>query len=47
MIHGAGFGLDDYVRLFYATLIDLIETGSDRISIFLSKINSLDTLGYK
>ena len=38
VIPGAGFGLDNYIRLSYATSIDIIENGIDRISIFLSKI---------
>ena len=38
VIPGAGFGLDDYIRLSYATSMDIIETGIDRISVFLSKI---------
>lgn len=38
VIPGAGFGLDNYIRLSYATSMDVIETGIDRISIFLSKI---------
>ncbi len=38
VIPGAGFGLDDYIRLSYATSMDIIETGIDRISTFLSKI---------
>ena len=38
VIPGTGFGLDDYIRLSYATSMDIIETGIDRISIFLSKI---------
>ena len=38
VIPGIGFGLDDYIRLSYATSMDIIETGIDRISIFLSKI---------
>lgn len=38
VIPGAGFGLDDYIRLSYATSIDVIENGIDRISTFLSKI---------
>ena len=38
VIPGAGFGLDEYIRLSYATSIDIIETGIDRISVFLSKI---------
>lgn len=38
VIPGAGFGLDDYIRLSYATSMELIEKGIDRISAFLSKI---------
>lgn len=38
VIPGAGFGLDNYIRLSYATSMDVIETGIDRISTFLSKI---------
>ncbi|HCW53666.1 MAG TPA: aspartate aminotransferase [Clostridium sp.] len=38
VIPGAGFGLDDYIRLSYATSMDIIEKGIDRISAFLSKI---------
>ena len=38
VIPGTGFGLDDYIRLSYATSMDIIETGIDRISTFLSKI---------
>lgn len=38
VIPGSGFGLDDYIRLSYATSMDIIETGIDRISTFLSKI---------
>lgn len=38
VIPGAGFGLDDYIRLSYATSMNVIETGIDRISTFLSKI---------
>ncbi|EKQ51161.1 MULTISPECIES: pyridoxal phosphate-dependent aminotransferase [unclassified Clostridium] len=38
VIPGAGFGLDGYIRLSYATSIDIIENGIDRISTFLSKI---------
>ena len=38
VIPGAGFGLDEYIRLSYATSMDVIETGIDRISVFLSKI---------
>lgn len=38
VIPGSGFGLDDYIRLSYATSMDIIENGIDRISTFLSKI---------
>ncbi|GAA0077544.1 pyridoxal phosphate-dependent aminotransferase [Clostridium sp. CTA-5] len=38
VIPGSGFGLDNYIRLSYATSIDIIEKGIDRLSIFLSKI---------
>lgn len=38
VIPGAGFGLDDYIRLSYATSVNIIENGIDRISTFLSKI---------
>ncbi|MBW6408606.1 pyridoxal phosphate-dependent aminotransferase [Clostridium weizhouense] len=38
VIPGSGFGLDNYIRLSYATSIEIIEKGIDRLSIFLSKI---------
>ena len=38
VIPGAGFGLDEYIRLSYATSMDIIETGIDRIATFLNKI---------
>ncbi|MDR3593959.1 pyridoxal phosphate-dependent aminotransferase [Clostridium sp.] len=38
VIPGAGFGLNEYIRLSYATSMDIIENGIDRISTFLSKI---------
>lgn len=38
VVPGAGFGLDDYIRLSYATSVNIIENGIDRISTFLSKI---------
>lgn len=38
VIPGSGFGLDNYIRLSYATSMDIIENGIDRISTFLSKI---------
>lgn len=38
VIPGSGFGLDDYVRLSYATSRELIEKGIDRIAHFLGEI---------
>lgn len=38
VIPGAGFGLDKYIRLSYATSMDIIETGIDRIAMFIDKI---------
>ncbi|WP_315070696.1 pyridoxal phosphate-dependent aminotransferase [uncultured Clostridium sp.] len=38
VVPGSGFGLDDYIRLSYATSMNIIENGIDRISTFLSKI---------
>lgn len=38
VIPGAGFGLDNYIRLSYATSIELIEKGLNRIAIFLGKL---------
>ena len=38
VIPGTGFGLDNYIRLSYATSMGIIENGIDRISTFLSKI---------
>lgn len=38
VIPGAGFGLDEYIRLSYATSMNIIETGIDRIATFLGKI---------
>jgi aspartate aminotransferase len=38
VIPGESFGLDDYIRLSYATSMDIIENGIDRLSTFLSKI---------
>ena len=39
VIPGSGFGLDEYIRLSYATSMDIIESGIDRIDAFLNKIN--------
>lgn len=38
VIPGSGFGLDDYIRLSYATSMKIIEVGIDRIERFLSRI---------
>ena len=38
VIPGAGFGLDEYIRLSYATSMDIIEIGIDRIAMFINKI---------
>ncbi len=38
VIPGAGFGLDEYIRLSYATSMDIIETGIYRIAMFINKI---------
>ena len=40
VIPGSGFGLDDYIRLSYATSMDIIGKGIDRIETFLNKINN-------
>lgn len=39
VIPGIGFGLDDYIRLSYATSMKNIENGIDRIEKFLNKLN--------
>lgn len=39
VIPGIGFGLDDYIRLSYATSMENIENGIDRIEKFLKKLN--------
>ncbi len=39
VVPGAGFGLDNYVRLSYATSMDTIKKGLDRIESFLEKLN--------
>ena len=38
VIPGIAFGADQYVRLSYATSLELIQGGLDRIEIFLSKL---------
>lgn len=39
VIPGIGFGLDDYIRLSYATSMENIENGIDRIEKFLKRLN--------
>lgn len=39
VIPGVAFGLDDYIRLSYATSMDTIKKGLDRIEEFLMKLN--------
>lgn len=39
VIPGIGFGLDEYIRLSYATSMENIENGIDRIEKFLNKLN--------
>ncbi|MDU1053924.1 pyridoxal phosphate-dependent aminotransferase [Clostridium baratii] len=41
VIPGIGFGLDDYIRLSYATSMENIENGIDRIEKFLNKLNQI------
>ena len=38
VIPGSAFGLDNYIRLSYATSIEFIEKGLNRIAIFLGKL---------
>ncbi|MGL5152869.1 MAG: pyridoxal phosphate-dependent aminotransferase, partial [Clostridium sp.] len=38
VIPGSAFGLNNYIRLSYATSMDVIEKGLDRIQLFLNKI---------
>ena len=38
VIPGSGFGLDNYVRLSYATSKEIIGKGIERISSFLNKL---------
>lgn len=39
VVPGAGFGLDSYVRLSYATSMEVIKKGLDRIEKFIQKLN--------
>ncbi|OPF50475.1 aspartate aminotransferase [Clostridium baratii] len=39
VIPGIGFGLDNYIRLSYATSMENIENGIDRIEKFLKRLN--------
>lgn len=38
VIPGAAFGLDDYIRLSYATSLEIIKEGLDRIENYLNKL---------
>ena len=38
VIHGAAFGLENFIRLSYATSMEVIEEGLDRIKSFLGKL---------
>ena len=38
VIPGMAFGLDDYIRLSYATSLEIIQEGLDRIESYLSKL---------
>ena len=38
VIPGIAFGLDDYIRLSYATSVEIIQEGLDRIENYLSKL---------
>jgi len=38
VVAGAGFGADEHVRLSYATSLDKIRVGLDRMSVALSKL---------
>lgn len=40
VIPGAAFGLDNYIRVSYATSIELIEKGLDRLEVFLGKLST-------
>ena len=38
VIPGAAFGLENFIRLSYATSMEVIEGGLDRIKSFLGKL---------
>ena len=38
VIPGKAFGLDNYIRLSYATSIEAIEKGIERLKKFISKL---------
>lgn len=38
LVPGSGFGADDYVRLSYATSLDLLESAVERISNYMAKV---------
>ncbi|NLP49226.1 pyridoxal phosphate-dependent aminotransferase [Bacillus sp. RO1] len=38
LVPGSGFGADDYVRLSYATSLDLLESAVERIASYMAKV---------
>ncbi len=40
LVPGSGFGADDYVRLSYATSLDLLESAVERISNYMAKVTA-------
>ncbi len=38
LVPGSGFGADDYVRLSYATSLDLLESAVERIANYMAKV---------
>lgn len=40
LVPGSGFGADDYVRLSYATSLDLLESAVERIANYMSKVKA-------
>lgn len=40
LVPGSGFGADDYVRLSYATSLDLLESAVERIANYMAKVTA-------
>jgi aspartate aminotransferase len=40
LVPGSGFGADDYVRLSYATSLDLLESAVERIANYMAKVKA-------